>query len=298
MIKKKIVNVASYKRLNSLVNTVDSILHQCDELNIFLNSIDAQIPEIFYNEKINLFFSDNRYGDSLKFAPLENSQGYYLTIDDDFIYPNNYVNFMISKCEEYSNQRVITLHGKNFKDFPIQSYYRSHFEYFNCLQKMKKNVLVQFGGTGVMCFHTSLLKIPLNFFEKPNMSDVWFGKYCLENKIEIMCVTHPKDFLKYQVQKNTIYDTYSNNDSIQTQIVNSIFNKNESFVNVINTVQTHQKIKIQKTLKINKKTIDYQKVNEIFSNLQNNTQPKPKVTTSNLKLNSKQNSIFLKKKFR
>lgn len=296
--ERRIVSVASYNRMESLLKTVESIYNQCDELNIFLNDFYGEIPQIFLDDKINIYFSDNRFGDALKFARLEDSEGYYLTIDDDLIYPENYVDYMVARCKEYSNQRVITLHGRKFQSFPIQSYYKSHSEYYHCLQPMRKNVLVQFGGTGVMCFHTSLLKIPFHFFELPNMADIWVGKYCIENNIEIICITHPKDFLKYTPQKTTIYDTESKSDGTQTQIVNSIFNKNESSSDIINKHQTHQNTKIQKTLEINKKTIDYQKVNRIFSNLQNNTQQKPQVDTNNLKLNSKQISTFSKKKFR
>ena len=298
MSEKKIVNVSSYNRMNSLIKTVESILDQCDELNIFLNNVNTEIPEIFFDDKINLFFSDNRHGDALKFALLEESEGYYLTIDDDLIYPKNYVDYMISRCKEYSNQRVITIHGKNFSSFPIQSYYRSHFEYFHCLQQMKKNLLVQFGGTGVMCFHTSLIKIPFNFFEKPNMADVWFGKYCIENKIEIICVTHPKNFLKYQIQTETIYDKYLNNDFTQTHVVNSIFDKNIEPISIPNETQSRKKINIESKLNLTKKTINYQNVNQVFSNSNKVKTSKPVNTNTNLKLNSSQISTFAKKKFR
>jgi len=224
MSEKTIVNVASYNRVGCLVNTINSIYDQCDEINIFLNDHIGEIPEKLLDNKINLFFSDNSYGDALKFGKLMESDGYYLTIDDDLIYPPNYVNYMVSRCKEYSNKRVITLHGRNFTSFPINSYYNSYSENYHCLKPQRKNVLVQFGGTGVMCFHTNLMKIPIDFFLYPNMADIWVGKYCIENNVEMICITHSGDFLKYQPQKSTIYDTESKSDGIQTKIVNEIFN--------------------------------------------------------------------------
>lgn len=299
MSEKIIVNVASYKRTESLIESLKSIIDQCDEINVALNDHYTQeIPDFLYHEKINLFLTDNSIGDAFKFLNLNKSDGYYFSIDDDLIYPSTYVSDTIKRCKEFKNKKVVTYHGRNFSSFPISSYYRSATERYACLNKVNNNVKVQFGGTGVMCFHTSLFKIPLDYFKLPNMADVWIGKYCLENNIEIICLKHDEGYIKYIKQKTTIYDIESKSDGTQTQIVNSIFNKNESSSDIFNKHQTHQNTKIEKTLEINKKTIDYQKVNRIFSNLQNNTQQKPQVNTNNLKLNSKQISTFNKKKFR
>jgi hypothetical protein len=299
MSDKKIVNVASFNRLDSLLKTVDSIYDQCDELNIFLNDFDGELPSKFLDDKINVYFSDNRYGDALKFAKLQESEGYYLTIDDDLIYPKNYVDYMVARCKEYANERVITLHGKNFSSFPVQSYYKSHSEYYHCLLPMRKNVIVQFGGTGVMCFHTSLMKIPFNFFKLPNMADIWVGKYCKENDIKIICITHPKDFLTYQEQKETIYDTFSKNDKKQTMIVNYTFLggeidflSNEQEV-VFELPKPKEKIiPVKSTIEVSKKTINYDAVNTTFQQNQRSVAQRPNQSMNN-KFN-RNNTMVLK----
>jgi hypothetical protein len=313
---KVIVNVSSYGRIDSLEKAIKSIYHQCDVINVALNDNHSNIPLFLYDTKINLFLTDNSLGDAFKFINLKNQDGYFFTIDDDLIYPSNYVSETIKKCLEFDNKKVVTYHGRSFKSFPISSYYRSANERYSCLENVKNDTLVQFGGTGVMCFHTSLFKLPIEYFQFSNMADIWIGKYCMENKIEIICLKHLKGYIQYIPQKTTIYDVESKNDFIQTQVVNSIFdktinlenlknyNKNNSLEQIPNisipqpTPPPHEPVKIEKTLEINKKTIDYQKVNRIFSNLQNNTQQKPQVNTNNLKLNSKQISTFNKKKFR
>lgn len=301
--ERRIVSVASYNRMESLLKTVESIYNQCDELNIFLNDFYGEIPQRFLDDKINIYFSDNRFGDALKFARLKDSDGYYLTIDDDLIYPENYVDYMVARCKEYSNQRVVTLHGKKFQSFPIQSYYKSHSEYYHCLQPMRKNVLVQFGGTGVMCFHTSLMKIPFHFFKLPNMADIWVGKYCKENNIEMICITHPKDFLKYQEQKTTIYDTFSKNDKKQTFIVNYTFIGgniddivNDDIVNeeVVELPKVKEKpIPIKSTIESTKKTINYDTVNNVFNQIQRQTISRPTNISANSKFN-RNNSMVIK----
>jgi len=260
MTERRIVNVASYKRTESLVRTLESIVEQCDEVNVALNDFEGGLPPILYHEKVNVYFTDNSKGDAFKFLRLSESDGYFLTIDDDLIYPPNYVEFMIAKCKEYGNSRVMTLHGRNFASFPITSYYKSATERYACLDTVKKNIIVQFGGTGVMCFHTNLFKLDLDYFVAANMADVWVGRYCLDNKIEILCLRHEKGFIKYIPQKTTIYDQGSNNDGLQTEIVNAIYQHKP-----LPNISTERPIPIVSKLEKTPSKINYDKVNSIFN---------------------------------
>ena len=225
--EKRIVNVASYNRINSLVKSIESIYDQCDEINICLNNHTGEMPDILYRDKINLFFTDNSKGDAFKFLMLEESDGYFLTIDDDLIYPNGYVDYMVNKSKEHNNSKIITLHGRSFSSFPIVSYYKSASERYTCLNDVKNDVIVQFGGTGVMCFHTSLLKVSINDFLYPNMADVWIGKFAKQKNIPILCLQHSKGYIKYIPQTTTIYDESSSNDKIQTLVVNNSYGINK-----------------------------------------------------------------------
>lgn len=219
---KVIYNISSFNRKESLLNTINSIFDQSDIINISLNSYD-EIPKELYDKKIRIFITNNEKGDAYKFTSLEKSNGYYFTIDDDILYPSNYSEYMIDKVEEYNRRSIITLHGRSFGDFPIKSYYRSAIKKIHCLHESKIDDDVQFGGTGVMCFHTNLLRINISYFELPNMADIWVGKYAMENKINIKCVSHKSGFLKYQNVEETIYSSNIKDDTKQTEIVNKSF---------------------------------------------------------------------------
>lgn len=238
----RIVNIASYNRIDSLIKSLKSIYNQCDVINVCLNSHNGDIPEFLYSPKINLTFTNNSKGDAFKFLYLESSEGYFLTIDDDLIYPPGYVDYMISKCNEYNNEKIVTLHGRSFSNFPILSYYRSASERYSCLNQVKNDVKVQFGGTGVMCFHTSLLKKSINNFLYPNMADVWIGKFAKEKNIEIMCLAHSASYIKYIPQKTTIYEEESRSDRPQTNIVNEMFGF-KSTTNLSIIIPTYNNVK-------------------------------------------------------
>lgn len=302
MSEKIIVNVASYKRTESLIESLKSIIDQCDEINVVLNDHYTQeIPSFLYHQKINLFLTDNSIGDAFKFLNLNKSDGYYFSIDDDLVYPPTYVSDTIKRCKEFENKKVVTYHGRNFSSFPISSYYRSATERYACLNKVKNDVKVQFGGTGVMCFHTSLFKLPIDYFKLPNMADVWIGKYCLESKIEIICLKHEEGYIKYIPQKTTIYDTESKSDKLQTDIINKIFEPKTITSNFTEENKV-DKEKV-KSIELSKKQLNYEKINQIFqtNNPKIIKQNRPNQENVNLKSNSSTISKVMgknKKKFR
>lgn len=219
---KIIYNIASYKRGDTLINTIQSIYNQCDIINVALNDYD-EIPVELYDKKINLFITDNDRGDAYKFYKLMDSDGYYFTIDDDLIYPENYTKYMVDKVNQYNRKSIITLHARTFNSFPINSFYNSKSTVYHFKKSLDKDRKVQFGGTGVMCFHTDLFKVPIEYFDKPNMADVWVGKYAKENNIEITCVEHNGGFVKQQDIDSSIYNTGLKNDDIQTKLTNECY---------------------------------------------------------------------------
>jgi len=223
--EKKIFNVATYKRDHYLLKTIESIYDQADVINIALNSHTIVPTELCNDAKINCYITNNSIGDGFKFLKLNDSNGYYFTIDDDIIYPKNYSDYLIQKYMQYNNKCVVTLHGRTFIKHPITSYYRSGHYSYRCLGDVNSDVAVEFGGTGVMMFHTDLIKYDIKNILHPNMADVWMGKFANEMNIKIMCVAHNKNYLSYQdgVGCNTIFDNSVNRDVVQTNIVNEIF---------------------------------------------------------------------------
>jgi hypothetical protein len=219
-----IFNVATYKRDACLFKTIDSIYNQADVINIALNS-HKEVPDRLLNDaKINCFITDNSIGDGFKFYKLEESDGYFFTIDDDLIYPKNYAEYLIEKFEYYKRKFIVSLHGRNFLQHPVQSYYRSQHENYRCLGTVLNDVMVELGGTGVMMFHTDLLKFSYKDILYANMGDIWLAKFAHKKNVKIICLKHDEKYLDYQseVGNDTIFDKNAYNDNVQTELVNKI----------------------------------------------------------------------------
>ena len=206
-------------RVHLLEKTVNSLLPQVDKLNIFLNGHE-DIPLFLKHEKINYRVLDNSLADGAKL--IVRDKGYIFLCDDDLIYPQGYCQYMIGKFNEYDRKHVITLHGRVMQEKPVGSYYRDKTKTAHCLLDLDKDMFVDVGGTGVMLFHTDQLLPDTSELEKyPFIADIHMAKSCYKKGIKIMAVHHKMDWLRYQIPETTIWDTHSENDVKQTELINS-----------------------------------------------------------------------------
>lgn len=215
------------ERLLSLEDTVNSILPQVGKLFVYLNRYE-KVPDFLKHPKIKTFLGSKAsgdIGDIGKFFNVENVKGYFFSIDDDLIYPPDYVARYIAAIELHGRKAAITTHGRNFAKMPTHSYYHGHSESFRCLGDQPKDAIVHVGGTGVMAFHTDTLKLSVDDFEASNMADIWFAKVCNEQGVKIISLAHNVNWIKESRKYDkdyTIYNFCHRNEKVQTEIINTI----------------------------------------------------------------------------
>jgi hypothetical protein len=156
---RTIANIATFAgREKFLERTLGSIVGQFDEINIWDNEVEA----------VNMT-------DRGKFAFLPKYQGeavYYFTLDDDIIYPADYVARTIFHIEQ--TQAIITYHGRQLLG-QGRNYYRGHKSY-HCTAANEAYLKMDVPGTGVTAFRTDLF-CPLAIIEskEERVSDLLFA---------------------------------------------------------------------------------------------------------------------------
>lgn len=211
------------QRESSLKLTIESISKQVDWMFIICNNYQHFLK--WFNEFNRCTFipGDNSRGDAAKFVNVEHASGYFFTCDDDLIYPPDYVQYMISKIEQYERKAVITLHGRNYAPGRIEKYYggRNRPEAYHCMQRVVGDHQVMVGGTGVMAFHTDTVKVKYEDFKLPNMADLWMAIVCKNQNVPIMVVEHLPNWLQVGYDgEDTIWNKHYNDDSVQTEMYN------------------------------------------------------------------------------
>ena len=221
------VNIASTPdRKEQLYHTVFSLLDQVDKINICLNNYKENPFEFMdrNSHKINVRFEDNSLGDAGRYLFLEETEGWYFTVDDDLIYNKYYIEDTIQRMTE-SNYKIASYHGRSFIEYPIENYHKSQADKYRCLGDVETDIKVDVAGTGVCCFHTSNFKPSIDIFTDKNMSDVLFSCYAKEQGVDMYCLSHKSDYFRYQEVPNTIYEQRVNNCERETELINKTFNK-------------------------------------------------------------------------
>lgn len=219
------VSLATIKsREESLKQVVKSVLPQVDIMNIYLHGY-AEIPQFLKNEKINIAL-EKEFGnrmDNDKFYFMDKvKKGYHILIDDDLIYPKDFVQKLIKGCKKYQNKAVVGFHGRIMERLPIASYYADSVQY-PCLYEVKENITVDTLGTGCLCYHTDLgIVIDYGVLE-PFMSDIHFSLHCKKKDIPMIVLEHKGEWIKHYPinMRETIFSLEQKKDYIQTNYINA-----------------------------------------------------------------------------
>jgi hypothetical protein len=213
----KTVLIASIpERELMLKKTILSLASQVDRIYVSLNNYDY-IPKFL--KPYNAILTDNSKGDSERYRFVDDIKGYIFTVDDDLMYPANYINTLIKGVDKY--RCVCSLHGRSYPNRPIRGFQKD-FNGYPCLGDVMQDTLVDVGGTGVMGWHSYYLKVRYENFGAANMADIWFAKLCYEQNIKIVCLAHRQGYLKYQYPLDTIWDQENKKGFIeQTKLLRS-----------------------------------------------------------------------------
>ncbi len=192
-------------REEGLKRVVADILPQVDRLNVFLQWYKS-VPEFLNNPKITVVRGEDQpgalaLGSSAKFFWADKIKGYHFTIDDDLVYPENYVKYCIEKIEQYHRTAVVGFHGVLLKD-DIQNYvpnkkkFRFRKALYNFRCALENDRPVHLLGTGVLAYHTDTIKISINDFLTRNMDDIYFGIAAQVQHVPLVCIQRSEGYVK------------------------------------------------------------------------------------------------------
>ena len=110
-----IANMATYPaRENTLPQVVSSIAGQVDVLRVVLNEFTSE-PEGEYPSNVEFVFPPEDYKDLGKFYPeIPEGTSFVFLLDDDLLYPNDYVTKSIARVNQYGGQAIFGYHASNY----------------------------------------------------------------------------------------------------------------------------------------------------------------------------------------
>lgn len=164
-------------------------------------------------------------GDAGKFVSLLRSvcdeRVYWLTVDDDIIYTEDYVERMVQSIELYGRKAAISWHGSVIPtDGRMKSYFRNRRLVSHCLHGAIQDRFVHIVGTGVLGFYRPSIDISERTFGNGYMADIWFSVACNQQRVPRVAVRHQRGELQsIDVGERTLYERYRNNDSVHCRVL-------------------------------------------------------------------------------
>ncbi len=200
--KSTCVAIATYPaRRTSLIEAINSLINQADYILLYLNeykSIPKEIEEHINRKKIICLMDETglRRAEA-KFHWLGYVNGFYLTCDDDIIYPDNYVRKTVESIEKYHRAAVVGYHGVLFKDIVV-NFKSDRKEFYKFTENIKEDKPCHLLGTGVSGFHTDILSnIDYSILKSyPYAVDPAFSVICKRNNIKMYCLAHESQWIK------------------------------------------------------------------------------------------------------
>lgn len=206
------VSMASHwVREVSMQAAVHSLSSQVDHLNVFLNGYD-HVPTFLLVPFVTVKTSSENgadLGDVGKFYwANEVTTEFHATVDDDIVYPPDYIDQLLKFRRSLRAPVVVGVHGIRIREDWLRpevaangkrrgrGYYGSR-EVWMGTEEVKEAVNVHIIGTGTMVYKVSEVgEINMKeVFPKPNMADVWFGLLAQRLQLPMMVMPHKKGWV-------------------------------------------------------------------------------------------------------
>ena len=183
-------------RFSSLMKTLESIRDQFDEVRICLNGFRSVPIEL---DGYTTYLGDD-LTDNGKFFWSGCESEYYFTLDDDIVYPSDYV----QRTLPLIGDRVVSYHGRRLVGRG-EKYYDNHHVYLFG-DRMEKETSLDVAGTGVMAFDTDVFRPTLWTSPNLRMSDLLISLEAHMRRIPLVCLPSKSAWIKDDpFQRDGIY---------------------------------------------------------------------------------------------
>ena len=223
--KKVIATMATHlSRLQGAQEVIRRISPQVDELHVYLNDYDYPIEKFKTGNTQFYFHPHGDIADNGKFIldPKKYPQSHFATIDDDLLYPPDYISRLQAEMKRTNDNFVLSYHGAILHN-SISSYYNDRTTFSHELF-IRNDIAVHVVGTGCMMFSTDKISYePEYFINSPKfMSDILFSAVAMENGVRRYVLAHERKFLprnKIEAAKDSIALRFHRNDIHMTETI-------------------------------------------------------------------------------
>lgn len=205
-----IANMATFPaRFQTSLQVIESIHAQVDQINLCCNEFNNIPKEYSKYSKLNPIIPKTDYKDVGKFIHNVASNDEIILIDDDIIYPKDYVATLRDYYHQYEHLNIVVgVHGVIYPDLYDGSISaRKVFAFKHALNRPR---IVNQLGTGTVYLKGHQLP-GLKYMDcSQSFVDVRFSKYMIENGIGMVCIPRSAAWMHEIQQEVSIFNNFTN----------------------------------------------------------------------------------------
>lgn len=215
------------------LDTINSIIDQVDILYIYFNGYENVPDEILNHskkDKIEYILSPrSTLRAAGKFSWIGSIPGYHLTIDDDIIYPSDYVEHLMTEAKSIGDENIIVgVHGSIFKK-NVKDASKCRENIFNFQDELLATCPVHMIGSGTALFTPSsgrLINVP-ELLSHPIANDELLAIQAKNIGISIFCVKRQKQWLtSNSAMEFGVYEEKQLNRSLKNEVNSFVIKAN------------------------------------------------------------------------
>lgn len=205
-----IANVATFPGRKAIsADAVKSIAIQVDRVNVVLNEYGFVPGELMSIPKANFIFPPRDLKDVGKFLPAVEPDDDVFLVDDDILYPSDYVETMMSMREKLQEVNpILGLHGVTYSDYYEGKHGAGRMvDVFT--KALDKPRLVNQVGTGTVSCKGYQMPT-FEFMEgSERFVDVRFARHCFNKGYPNICVAREENWLEQLETDGSIFESFT-----------------------------------------------------------------------------------------
>ncbi|OOY35526.1 glycosyltransferase family 2 protein [Solemya velum gill symbiont] len=211
-------------RMHTLWPAIASILPQLDRLYLFFDRFD-KLPSIRHPKIIYLTsqsFGDHRANGKFLGMLFAGDGDYYFSLDDDILYPRDYVERMTDFLQRGNNAFIAGVHGARLKT--DIKHYLTDRDVANRRMAIATESSVHILGTCTTAFNTDTLRLDVRRWKHRNMVDLTFALICTERGIPLKIISREENWVGSQEenQSDSIFSELQKDDTVQTTMAKAL----------------------------------------------------------------------------
>ena len=184
-------------RAHILEQVITHLAPQFSCLYIYLNNYDDIPPFLARFTNVVPVLGKEAFGDisanGKMYFLTQESDGIAFTLDDDFIYPSDYVDKFLYNFDLFPCNACLCVHGSLFINNPL--YYYERILTYSSNKESKYNNIINIIGSGTAAFHISLYKDVKYNFNGNVFVDLNIALQALYKKIPIVSIARSENWL-------------------------------------------------------------------------------------------------------